>query len=236
MRKFAFSMCVVLVVFASGFCDDKFDALLAKAKAGNASAQAEVGRSYAIGTNGVQRDFQNAVMWLSKSAEQGNADGEYMLGVMYAFGRGVPNDFPSTLKWFDLAAKQGKVEAQFQLGKIYDLGQPGTARDPALAAKYYREAAAQGQPAAKLRLAQMYEAGEGVPQDYPASLKLYQELGRLSAGTPAVISAQALYKIGYFYERGYSLPKDRQKALEWYHKAADHGSVEAVGALKRMQQ
>ena len=87
MKRFAFTLCVVLGLLASAFCDEAATVLLEKAKAGDAAAQAEVGNMYAIGRGGLQRDGQEAVKWFTKSAEQGNADGEYFLGVMYDIGR-----------------------------------------------------------------------------------------------------------------------------------------------------
>jgi hypothetical protein len=226
MRKFASSMCVVLAVLASGFCDGKFDALLEKAKAGNSAAQAEVGRMYVIGGNGVYRDAHEAVKWFTKAAEQGNADGEYGVGVMYQLGRGGPQDTSSAIRWFELAAKQGKVEAQFQLARIYDASE-GPTKNPAMAAKYYQQAAAKDQPTAEMRLAQMYETGQGVTQDYTTSMKWYMKL--------ADDNSFAQYKIGSFYELGFGVPKDRAKALEWYRKAAAHGSGQAMVALKKLE-
>jgi TPR repeat protein len=45
----------------------------------------------------------------------------------------------------------------------------------------------------------------------------------------------AEYKIGYFYEQGYGVPKDRTQALSWYHKAAKRGSTPAIAAMKELQ-
>jgi TPR repeat protein len=46
----------------------------------------------------------------------------------------------------------------------------------------------------------------------------------------------AEYKIGYFYQMGYGVTKDRTQALNWYHKAAEAGSDEALNAMKEMQR
>ncbi len=45
--------------------------------------------------------------WYRKAAEQGNADAQTTLGVMYANGEGVPEDFIQAHMWFNLAAAQG---------------------------------------------------------------------------------------------------------------------------------
>ena len=44
-------------------------------------------------------------------AEQGVAESQYLLGVLYANGRGVTRDFPEAYKWLQLAAAQGDAEA-----------------------------------------------------------------------------------------------------------------------------
>jgi TPR repeat protein len=41
---------------------------------------------------GVPQDDAEAVRWYRKAAEQGDAEAQGKLGVMYANGRGVPND------------------------------------------------------------------------------------------------------------------------------------------------
>ena len=57
-------------------------------------------------------DDDEALRWLRLSAEQGNAAGQYNLGLMYSQGRGVPTDGIEAIKWFRKAAEQGHVGAQ----------------------------------------------------------------------------------------------------------------------------
>src|ERR1035437_8146301 len=54
-------------------------ALLAKAKAGDASSQVSVGNAYAKG-EGVPQDYAQAAVWYRKAAEQGDAKAQYSLG------------------------------------------------------------------------------------------------------------------------------------------------------------
>ena len=52
-----------------------------------------------------------------QAAEQGDADAQFYLGVMYASGQGVPEDDAEAVKWYRRAAEQGeKAEAQLSLG------------------------------------------------------------------------------------------------------------------------
>ncbi|WP_172920060.1 tetratricopeptide repeat protein, partial [Capnocytophaga canis] len=56
-----------------------------------------------------------AVKWYRKSAEQGNALGQYNLGVMYDYGYGVPKDEAEAVKWYQKSARQGNEDAQKRL-------------------------------------------------------------------------------------------------------------------------
>jgi len=47
--------------------------------------------------------------WYLLAAEQGFANAQYNLGVMYANGEGVPEDDKQAVKWFRLAAEQGNA-------------------------------------------------------------------------------------------------------------------------------
>ena len=57
--------------------------------------------------------------WYRKSAEQGIADAQFNLGVMYDEGRGVTQDYNEAVKWYRKSAEQGLRDAQFNLGLMY---------------------------------------------------------------------------------------------------------------------
>jgi hypothetical protein len=139
-------------------------ALMAKAQAGNAAAEFQVGFAFANG-KGVPRDFKEAARWYRKSAEQGNADAQSLLGVLYRNGHGVPQDYAEAALWSRRAALQGNAFAQLTLGLDYYQGK-GVPQDFTQAALWYRRAAMQGNAGAKEELGLLYEDGKGVPQDF----------------------------------------------------------------------
>ena len=98
-------------------------------------------------------------------AEQGDAEAQRNLGIMYDNGQGVPQDYAEAARWFRLAADQGVASAQFNLGVMYDDGR-GVPQDDVQAVRWYRLAADQGDARAQNELGFMYTLGEGVPQDY----------------------------------------------------------------------
>ena len=62
------------------------------------------------------------------AVEQGDADAQYVLGAMFAFGQGAPQDDAQAVKWYRKAAEQGHALAQFNLGYRYLKGE-GVAQD-----------------------------------------------------------------------------------------------------------
>jgi len=96
-------------------------------------------------------------------AEQGDAEAQYNLGVMYEYGiRGAPKDEVLAAQWYRKAAEQGNARAQHSLGSMYQHGRGGLQKDDAKAAEWYRKAAEQGNPGAQLTLDTMHDAGQRV--------------------------------------------------------------------------
>ena len=58
------------------------------------------------------QDDAQAVTWYRKAADQGNADAQANLGLMYANGHGVLRDDAQAVAWFRKAADQGFAFAQ----------------------------------------------------------------------------------------------------------------------------
>ncbi len=88
-------------------------------------------------------DFATAVQEFRPLAEQGVAEAQFILGLIYAIGSGIPKDKAEAFKWYRKAAEQGYADAQYNLGIMYDKGR-GVPEDKAEALKWWRKAAEQG--------------------------------------------------------------------------------------------
>ena len=77
------------------------------------------------------------------SAEQGYAQAQYNLGVMYENGQGVTQDFKEALQWYRLSAAQGDAYAQNNLGVMYANGR-GVTQDYIIALKWWSISASNG--------------------------------------------------------------------------------------------
>lgn len=97
-------------------------------------------------------------------AEQGNANAQYNLGVMYDKGYGVERDYAKARKWYKKAAAQNYAKAEHNLGVMYQEGR-GVQASSAAAARWFKRAARHGEPAAQNNLAVLYARGKGVEQN-----------------------------------------------------------------------
>ena len=124
------------------------------------------GADFATGKSAYYRgDFATAIREWTPLAEQGMAEAQYRLGMIYDFGQGVPQDSKTAVKWYTLAAEQGVASAQYMLASSYKNGE-GIYQDYKTAVKWYTLAAEQGDAGAQYNLGLMYAKGQGVLQNY----------------------------------------------------------------------
>ncbi len=119
--------------------------------------------SDAIAAYGKQ-DYATAFRLARPLADKGNADVQFLLGMMYRDGEGVPPDEAVGASWLLRAAEQGHRRAQFFVGSSYNRGK-GVPEDPVEGAKWLLRSAEQGFAAAQLDLGAAYTTGRGVPRD-----------------------------------------------------------------------
>ncbi len=55
-------------------------------------------------------------------AEQGIAETQFYLGLMYEKGLGVPQDYAEAVRWYRKAAEQGHAKAQRTLARMHSRG------------------------------------------------------------------------------------------------------------------
>src|SRR5208337_1574038 len=92
-------------------------------------------------------EFAAAYEEFKSLAEQGDADAQWNLGMMYYNGEGVEQDCVEAMKWFQKSVEQGDVDSQLGLGWMYANGK-GIPQNLVLAHKWLNEAALQGSKAA----------------------------------------------------------------------------------------
>lgn len=130
-KQFALPLLLGIVLpLAAGQTESMDPALLAKANAGDAAAQVQVGESYARAGEAahdkaqVADDYKQAEAWYRKAADQKNLAGELHLAALYRDGgKGFPRDMTQAAAWYRKAADQGDPDSQATLGVLYSMGQ-----------------------------------------------------------------------------------------------------------------
>ena len=141
-----------------------FQRYLSAAKSGDRVAQFYVGMIYGTGKAGVKKDYQQAVYWYRKAADQGQMDAQNNLGVLYYYGLDVTQDYSQAVYWYRKAADQGQIDAQAGLGFLYYYGE-GVTQDYSQAVYWSRKAADQGNVNSMYLLGKIYYKGLGVARD-----------------------------------------------------------------------
>lgn len=196
--------------------------LLEQANRGYAEAQGKLCQMYMY-AKGIPQDYNHALYWCRKSAQQGNPLAFVDLGLMYIQGLGVQRDYQQALYWFGEAAKYNNPAAQNNLGYMYHHGF-GVAKDYRQAVQLYRKAAEQNYPLAQKHLGDMYRNGEGVARDDRQAVYWYGKAAE--QGDP-----QGQYMLGLHYDGGEGVGQDAQKAAYWFGKSAAQGDADAQYSL-----
>lgn len=163
-----------------------------------------------------EEQFADAFDALSPLAEAGNAEAQFVLGLMYANGQGVEQNYYLAGKMYRLAATQGHSGAQTNLGSLYEECYGTGPCNAEQAANWYRRAAEQDNVIAQYNLGVLYATGKGVAKD-PWTAKVLFRQASEAGYTPAQ------YNLAVSYENGLGGPIDLSAAYAWYDLAASRG-------------
>jgi hypothetical protein len=175
------------------------------------------------------------VAYYQQGAQEGDADAELRLAILYAKGEGVAQDFATAANWFRAAATQGLARAQYDLGVLYERGR-GMPVDLTEAANWYLKAAQGNYPLAQYNLAVCYTKGQGIRQDLAEAALWYRR-----AALQGVV--QAMTNLGMMYEKGEGIAISPVDAYAWYlaagrrnNEAAARRATELFASLPHLDQ
>ncbi len=109
-------------------------------------------------------DYATAVQLWRPLADEGQANAQDSLGILYENGMGVVQDHAAAAALFHKAADQGLADAQFNLAICYLYGH-GLTQSDTLAAYWFRKAADQGVASAFYALGDLYLNGHTIQKD-----------------------------------------------------------------------
>lgn len=193
--------------------------LLESAERGDVGAQMAAHDLYMLG-NDVPTNPERANYWLKRAADLGNVEAQYLLGRKYSLGQtpgGV--DFAKAIHFLTQAANQGRREAMTLLASIYEqpikdgIGfAPSKFQNMKKSLDWYVKAANLGSTNAAFALGRIYAADDPVPLDLAKSLFWYEK-------SAEGLDADAMLKVGEFYQMGKGTTKNPKVAQQWRRKA-----------------
>lgn len=227
-----------------------------KAAAGSGDATAALFLGVMSDTGqGAPQDYAQALSWYRRAAEAGSPSGMFNVGIMYDAGQGAAQDQAEAARWYARAAAQGFPRAEYNLALMYEDGS-GVPRDRRRAIQLFRSAARHGLTSADTHLASLGLApapprGRSAQTADPDSIAL-DEFRRAQAGMLARTPRQAAdtvtlfrhaaqhsgpmaqsaqYDLGFCYENGIGVPRDRAQAYGWYIRSMTGGNDAQVNAI-----
>ena len=166
----------------------------------------------------VRGDFNAAVEWYRRAAEQGSAEAQCMLGYLYRGGQGVAKDDIAAVNCFRKAAELGFCEAEEAYAQCLESG-IGITQDQAAAIHWYRRAADHGSAGALVHLGKMFSSGK-TDVDFAQAFVYYARAAQL--GDP-----EAQFELGLMYYDGRGITRDIDKALKWLSESSRRGYLVA---------
>ena len=211
--------------------------LTEKAEAGDAAAQNTLGTWYYQGKN-VEKNYQTALKWWSKSADQGNAYAIGNMAMCYQLGNGIQKDSALSVSLYKSAIKKGnaeiikqherlaeKKENTFSNMLMYELYNTGTGvkHDASKAAYYLKNLAEMGDSEQQYRLA-LYYLNNSQADNAIKWFELAAQNG----------SVGATYYCGYLLHQGMGVTQDKKKGIGLMQKAEEKGFIAADNQLGRI--
>lgn len=138
-----------------------------------ARAENYLGSLYYHGKGQIEQDFNEAVQWFRKAAEQGNTHALNNLGICYEEGAGVSRDYAMAKEYYKKSASGNHPSAANNLGYIYLLE-----KNYEDAIRWFHLASALGSSDALYNLGTVYESGVAHPKGKPdidVAIKYYSE-------------------------------------------------------------
>jgi hypothetical protein len=189
--------------------------LQAAANQGNDRAMIKLGLLYDVGQEGITQNFDEAVKWFRKAANDKDPEAQYWMGYVYLHGTGVDKNLSEAVKWFRLSADAGQPWAQTVLGHLYERGL-GVEKDDKKAFDYIQKAAIKGYPFGEEALGTFFLKGIGTETNLTEAFTWFQKSAE-SGYDKAEVDLGKCYLLGLDVEQNWN------NAIYWFQKAALQG-------------
>lgn len=175
---------------------------------------------YTLSNGDENDDIPEALRWLSRALELGNAGAAFHLADLYSYGRGVERNDSERVRYLEAGlALNNDSGREVELARLLTAGN-GVPTDYVRAISLLEKAGDAGYD----DLGIIYWYGKGVPVDHKKSKEMFE------AGAATGCSECAFHLAG-IYPEGFDEEFSAAKKRELYLAAADRGSSAAMGKV-----
>ncbi len=177
---------------------------------------------------GTGANCAEAIRWYEKAAAERDTLAMCNLGAIWLAGCGdLAADSEKALKWYMDAAQIGDAYAMTEIGCMHDDQQDGPYDDPQQAIKWYQKGIQKGDTFGRAYLGAMYSWDPRV-RDVDKAMTLLERAAE-------ECNPLGMKYLGDLYRDGIGVPRNCDKAKEWYQRAIDFDEPAAMTALGRLK-
>ena len=176
--------------------------------------------------NGIEiiRDYHKAIFWYRESANQGNKNGQYHIGMMYEYGYGIDKNLSMATDWYLKSSKQEDNHRESKLNHINAM----SIKDKNLDEKYNKDNSnfmnnLDDKGAYFYKEATMYEN----IKDYQNAVNFYEKAVHYG-------DSNAQFRLGNLYTSGKGVNKNMSLAANLFQQSAEKGNKESQYILGHM--
>ena len=161
-------------------------------------------------------------------AETGHAPSQFSVGLIYHLGRGTKVDLAKAYYWYKRSVLNDHVAGINNIGMMYLNGEY-VVQNRDVAFRLFKKASTTHSQAMD-NLGQCFENAWGTKRDIRRAINMYSLAGDNNY-------LRGWFHLGQLYEKGYpDTPRDIEKAVEWYIKAAERKEAQSIKRLKRLKR
>lgn len=221
--KFTTSLAVILILLISGFTDEdkfaegvaayaaqdyktavtKFTVLAAN---NHAHAQLYLAEMYKSG-QGVTRDYEAGHAMMLSSAENGNAEAAYRLGLEHDRIFAEKDSLEKAIPWYERAAEKGHKKSLGRLAELYKI-ESGEFANKEKYLHWLHKAAEANHAGSMYELAFLYNDGTVIEADHAEAI-------RLTKGAAKYGDAEAQFNLSLMYIEGRGVEANQDEAFKW---------------------
>ncbi|MBN2603377.1 MAG: bifunctional trypsin-like peptidase domain-containing/SEL1-like repeat protein [Candidatus Thermoplasmatota archaeon] len=170
-----------------------------------------------------KKEFSKAFDLFIAAAENGNADSQNVLGLMYVNGEGAEKDCEKARLWFLKSALQNHAPAQLNIADLYK----DILRADQEALPWYfklvqnENASVEIKASGQFKLGIMYEHGKGIPLNDIEAFEWFLKSAKNN-------NPDGQNKVGEMYRDGRGVTQNYEEAFSWFQRSADQENIQAL--------